>query len=76
MAWIEKVTKILKAKMDSKMRFIWTMLLVYMSMVRYLRYRHLRKLQAKYPDPQQVLDDPEAAQEIYSNFANREFPCK
>jgi hypothetical protein len=51
-------------------------LLVYMSIVRYLRYKTLNRIKNKYPDPQYVLDNAEAAQDIFSITSKCEFPCK
>ncbi|KAI7894880.1 uncharacterized protein EV154DRAFT_59624 [Mucor mucedo] len=70
--WIEKVSK--SRIKENKTALACTTVLIYMGIVRYLRYKNLRTIQAKYPDPQQVLDDPDAAQEIYSKFFSREFP--
>ncbi|KAI8070903.1 hypothetical protein BC940DRAFT_234999 [Gongronella butleri] len=49
-------------------------LLVYCSVVRYYRYQHLNAIKRKYPDPDVILKDLDAAYEIYSHIFRREFP--
>ncbi|KAI9307150.1 hypothetical protein BJ944DRAFT_198105 [Cunninghamella echinulata] len=47
---------------------------VYCSLVQRYRYSYLNELRKKYPDPNTVLNDHDAAIEIYSHIFRREFP--
>ncbi|KAG0170055.1 hypothetical protein DFQ28_002597 [Apophysomyces sp. BC1034] len=46
----------------------------YISLVRYYRFRWVKSLRVKYPDPNVVLEDKELAFKIYSHTFRREFP--
>ncbi|CAO3608097.1 unnamed protein product [Cunninghamella blakesleeana] len=47
---------------------------VYCGLVRRYRYDYLNEIRKKYPDPNMVLNDHQAAIEIYSHIFRREFP--
>lgn len=51
-------------------------LVIYLGTVRYLRYKNLDYIRTKYPNPQEVLDSLEIAQEINAITMKKEFPCK
>lgn len=53
-----------------------SVLVAYLCAVRYYRYKNLRMIRAKYPDPKVILNDPKAAEYIYSMVVAKEFPCK
>lgn len=48
---------------------------LYLALVRYLRYRNINKLRRKYPDPTIALKDHAVAEEVFDTTARREFPC-
>lgn len=48
---------------------------IYLALVRYLRYRYINELRRKYPDPTIALKDPAVAEEVFDITARREFPC-
>lgn len=48
---------------------------LYLALVRYLRYRNINKLRRKYPDPTIALKDPAVAEEVFDTTVRREFPC-
>lgn len=50
--------------------------IVYLGVVRYYRYKNLKHIMKRYPNPQAILYDAEAAQEVFSITVKREFPCK
>jgi hypothetical protein len=80
--WIQKSSDELLNKVPEKdtktisAALACTTVLVYLGIVRYLRYKNIKSIIKKYPDPQQVLDDPAVAKEIYSMTMSKEFPCK
>ncbi|SAL99999.1 hypothetical protein [Absidia glauca] len=49
-------------------------LAVYCGIVRFYRYKSLNDMIKKYPDPNTILHNNEAANEIYGNVFRREFP--
>ena len=49
---------------------------LYLALVRYLRYRYINKLRLKYPDPTIALKDPRVAEEVFDTTVRREFPCR
>jgi hypothetical protein len=51
-------------------------LVIYLGTVRYLRYKNLNYIRSKYPNPQEILDNIDAAQEVYAFTTKKEFPCK
>jgi hypothetical protein len=50
--------------------------LTYMFTVRYNRYKNLKMIRAKYPNPDNILNDSEAAQFVYNVTTRKEFPCE
>ena len=53
-----------------------TSLGLYLCYVRYHRYKNINTIREKYPDPDAILKDPEAAAYINNHFAGKEFPSK
>lgn len=53
-----------------------TAIALYLALVRYLRFKYVRELRRKYPDPSVVLKDAYIAEEIYDITVRREFPGK
>ena len=49
--------------------------IIYLALVRYLRYRYINKLRRKYPDPTIALKDHTVAEEVFDTTVRREFPC-
>lgn len=54
----------------------FTSILAYMGIVRYNRYKNLNLIRAKYPNPDDILNDSEAAHFVYNIVTRKEFPCK
>lgn len=53
-----------------------SILLLYLATVRHLRYKNIKFIREKYPNPQDILDNIDIAREITSITAKKEFPCK
>ena len=53
-----------------------TSIVLYLCYVRYRRYKNINTIRTKYPDPDAILHDPEAAAYINNHFSGKEFPCK
>jgi uncharacterized pyridoxamine 5'-phosphate oxidase family protein len=53
-----------------------TTLVIYLGSVRYLRYRNLKTIIKRYPNSNDILEDAEAAQDVFSITMKLEFPCK
>jgi hypothetical protein len=51
-------------------------ILSYLTFVRYHRYKFVKSLIKKYPNPNIILENHDIAMEIYSNIFRKEFPCK
>ncbi|KAI9495130.1 hypothetical protein BDB00DRAFT_272599 [Zychaea mexicana] len=47
---------------------------VYLALVRYLRYRNINAIKEKYPDPTLALRDSAVAEEVYNTTLRKEFP--
>ncbi|GAA5808741.1 hypothetical protein MFLAVUS_002136 [Mucor flavus] len=52
----------------------FTSILAYMGIVRYNRYKNLNLIRAKYPNPDDILNDSEAAHFVYNIVTRKEFP--
>lgn len=61
---------------ENKAVLIFSCIAFYLSLVRYLRFKNIRTIREKYPDPEVVLRDPKIAEEIFSIMTKKEFPCK
>lgn len=74
---IASLSKWLSAK-DNRV-LLWqaaaTTSILYLALVRYLRYRNISKLRRKYPDPTIALKDHAVAEEVFDTTVRREFPC-
>ena len=50
--------------------------LIYLFLVRILRYHNINAIKKKYPDPTLALHDPDVAAEVYNTTVRKDFPCK
>ena len=50
--------------------------LLYLALVRLLRYHNINAIKKKYPDPTLALRDPDVAAEVYNTTVRKDFPCK
>lgn len=52
-----------------------SIVVAYICTVRYYRYKNINLIRKKYPNPDDILNDSEAAQFIYNITTRKEFPC-
>lgn len=67
---------LLKIHFGTKSLIFLGLLACYMAVVRFFRYRFVKELRRKYPDPDIVLKDSAIAEEIYCHTFRKEFPSK
>ncbi|KAI9258121.1 hypothetical protein BDA99DRAFT_515289 [Phascolomyces articulosus] len=48
--------------------------ILYLALVRLLRYRNINAIKKKYPDPTLALTDPDVAAEVYDTTVRKDFP--
>lgn len=79
---VDKMANLFKAGgVQNQDTFILTaaaasIVVLYLATVRHLRYKNINAIRAKYPNPQDVLDNIDIAREINAITTKKEFPCK